>query len=226
MVTWTVIGGTSILKFSDGRRFDIGTKEGANALLRGLTTNMGLFSAKMKAISKIQKKKRLNACDISTMDEFSFLAHELPTHCGEVLFREKMPHSEIQCWLAFVIERLHKMSSEPKWIHQGHWELYDQRLLGCTLCMFKHPVPVDLAIEGNFFQTLASFAKACRDPEPAFKMIVPIVLVAFASSKKYSDTISVGNMEVEGAVEVPAGIDEEPLEPQRRTVSWADIVKR
>jgi len=204
MVTWAVIAGeTFILKFSDGRRFDIGTKEGANALLRGLT-KFDLFSSKMKAIiSKIQKKKRLNNNDKGVIRDATFVLRELSRHCDEVLFREKIPLSEIQCWLDFTILQLHKMSSDPKWIHQGHWEVYDQRLLGSTLAMLRHPVPVDFAFEGKFFQALADFAKAykgrgcSRNHEPDFKMIVPIVLVAFASSKKYSDTISSFELAVE-----------------------------
>jgi len=213
MVTWAVIAGeTFILKFSDGRRFDIGTKEGANALLRGLT-KFDLFSSKMKAIiSKIQKKKRLNNNDKGVIRDATFVLRELSRHCDEVLFREKIPLSEIQCWLDFTILQLHKMSSDPKWIHQGHWEVYDQRLLGSTLAMLRHPVPVDFAFEGKFFQALADFAKAYKsrrssgDSEKAFEVIFFIVIMAFRSSTESPETNSSAelvfqNFEASGVLE-------------------------
>mmetsp|Transcript_31207 Transcript_31207/g.75058 ORF Transcript_31207/g.75058 Transcript_31207/m.75058 type:complete len:385 (-) Transcript_31207:167-1321(-) len=212
MVTWAVIAGeTFILKFSDGRRFDIGTKEGANALLRGLT-KFDLFSSKMKAISKIQKKKRLNNNDKGVIRDATFVLRELSRHCDEVLFREKIPLSEIQCWLDFTILQLHKMSSDPKWIHKGHLELYDKCLLSDPLTMFLHPVPVDLAFEGKYFQALADFAKAYKsrrssgDSEKAFEVIFFIVIMAFRSSTESPETNSSAelvfqNFEASGVLE-------------------------
>mmetsp|Transcript_35799 Transcript_35799/g.86595 ORF Transcript_35799/g.86595 Transcript_35799/m.86595 type:complete len:438 (+) Transcript_35799:394-1707(+) len=88
----------------------------------------------------------------------------LPQKADRTLFRGKIPESEIQCWLDYVIEGIRGLTTNKSWIQSGHvadaWLLLEP----CQF-MFCHGVPVVLAFESEFFQVLSSFIKVRKESD-------------------------------------------------------------
>ncbi|CAJ1957532.1 unnamed protein product [Cylindrotheca closterium] len=106
-----------MVKLSDGRSMNIGSNHGANAFLRA-ASKIDHFSFHVNQINGIRRKKRINDIDshkiIKHIEFFNSIARADPD-----LFREKVPQSEIKCWLDFIVESIKKMSTDSKWISTG-----------------------------------------------------------------------------------------------------------
>mmetsp|Transcript_17602 Transcript_17602/g.43307 ORF Transcript_17602/g.43307 Transcript_17602/m.43307 type:complete len:847 (+) Transcript_17602:218-2758(+) len=142
----------------DGSRVDIGTEEGANALLLA-GCGEEYISSKLKEIRKIRNKNRLLPQDEEKLQILHGFIAFFVVNADQQLFREKIPESEIQRWLDHVIQELKKLTNKRNWISTGELDGIDEMELAshCVSMMAKHAVPVALAFEGDFFRVLADF---------------------------------------------------------------------
>lgn len=148
----------------DGTVVDIATKEGANAFLNGASTN-DIFSVRLKEIRHLRKKqgikKRLNARNSNKLTEHYNFIDALARCADRDIFREKIPESEIQEWLNWVIEEIQSFSENQYYINSGRLDENDYFVLALVDSFFdRHSVVVNLAFECGFFQVVASFIKA------------------------------------------------------------------
>eukprot|EP00526_Cylindrotheca_closterium_P011848 CAMPEP_0113647236 /NCGR_PEP_ID=MMETSP0017_2-20120614/24995_1 /TAXON_ID=2856 /ORGANISM="Cylindrotheca closterium" /LENGTH=487 /DNA_ID=CAMNT_0000559263 /DNA_START=77 /DNA_END=1540 /DNA_ORIENTATION=+ /assembly_acc=CAM_ASM_000147 len=140
----------------DGQRVDIATKEGADAFLKSVqVSNFKYFSQQVEKLTKPRKKGKLPFnTKLKIHDFFGYLAE----NADKDLFREKIPESEIRCWMNYVIQEIKQLTTNKSWIQTG------DSMGACVLqpfqTMFMHAVPVALAFETGFFQVLSNFVKA------------------------------------------------------------------
>mmetsp|Transcript_35793 Transcript_35793/g.86585 ORF Transcript_35793/g.86585 Transcript_35793/m.86585 type:complete len:438 (+) Transcript_35793:394-1707(+) len=157
----------------------------------------------------------------------------LPQKADRTLFRGKIPESEIQCWLDYVIEGIRGLTTNKSWIQSGHvadaWLLLEP----CQF-MFCHGVPVVLAFESEFFQVLSSFIKVRKESDgramPSTRLCNQIALLvssAFTVSisgfdNNWSSDKSFKKLEASGILEEFLRCVTEPA-PQMKG-GWFDAV--
>jgi len=145
----------------NGNRVDISTKEGVNALLQQ-ADGFNFFSETVKKLNMSQNNGR--RMKFKTKSKLISVFRLLPQKADRTLFRGKIPESEIQCWLDYVIEGIRGLTTNKSWIQSGHvadaWLLLEP----CQF-MFCHGVPVVLAFESEFFQVLSSFIKVRKESD-------------------------------------------------------------
>ena len=120
-------------------------KGGANSFLRR-TSNFTLFSAHVEEIKKMQqRKKQWNGNNKKVrvrLHTFFAKVAEADRH----RFREKVPKSEVQCWLDFTITEIKRFTSKSEWIATGNLQEHDVHVLSTCITMFNHPVVVVLPL--------------------------------------------------------------------------------
>mmetsp|Transcript_42947 Transcript_42947/g.103937 ORF Transcript_42947/g.103937 Transcript_42947/m.103937 type:complete len:155 (+) Transcript_42947:116-580(+) len=103
---------------SDGSRVDVGTKEGANALLRG-SSNIDYFSNAVKELKKIRSKPRVTMKGRERHMVVCSAISKLSAHADRGVFRERFPESEIQYWMDYTMEEVTKLTTNSKWTRFG-----------------------------------------------------------------------------------------------------------
>lgn len=124
-------------------------------------SNFDHVSSKLKEIRKLRKKARLNARDDEKLNELQDFITEFARHADQKTFRAKIPQSELQDWLDYIIEEIKILTKKRNWISIGELSRYDFRVLrDCAESFFRHTVPVFMAFETEFFEVLSDFIKA------------------------------------------------------------------
>ena len=74
----------------------------------------------------------------------------------------QIPQGEVKLYIEHLMERFRHHTKEPNWKNKGTimTHLNDQVMINSTVELFMHTVPVKLAHQLNFFETLAEFAAA------------------------------------------------------------------
>ena len=74
----------------------------------------------------------------------------------------QIPESELKLYIEHLMTRLQYHSKDPNWINRGTVMTYlnDRVMINSTVELFMQKVPVKLAYQMNFFETLAEFAAA------------------------------------------------------------------
>lgn len=159
---------TSILKptnepfevsLPNGTVVDINTKEGANAFLRGGSSDC--ISSNIKEIAKLRKKETLNAHDKAQLEKLYTFVDCLAEKGDPEIFRAKIQESGIQDWLSYITDEFERFSKKRIWILAGRLEPDDCSVLLFCVAMFeRHVVPTSLVFGSKFFHVLANFLKA------------------------------------------------------------------
>ena len=114
------------------------------------------FRKRLRNVKRFEAEK-LGSEIVSS--SFEFLARNTESS----FFRKRIPVSELQCWLHYVIDSIKTMSTKQRWIKTGNLGDLDTFTLNHCLPMACQVVPAALAFEGDFFQVLASFLKARKE---------------------------------------------------------------
>lgn len=135
----------------DGRRFDISSTIGAELFLQSVS-NFDFFSSKV-----IEMRDRRRLCN--AVLELTSAAFHLGMNVGTELFAEKIPLSEIACWLQFATVQVEQLATD-----NGFWNTeFATKVLGQCALMFVRTLPVALGFKSIFFEALAKFGKARKE---------------------------------------------------------------
>ena len=153
----------------DGTIVDIATKEGVHAYLNGVSTFHD-FSSNLKQIRKLRKKKQLNARDDKHLRGLVNFITSIAIYADRETFRAKIPESEIQDWLNYVIEELKNLTRKPSWVNSGKFDKRDEHIFLSFTSWFGggHLLLVQLAFKCDFYQVLANSIKVLKRVLPHF----------------------------------------------------------
>jgi len=118
------------------------------------------------------------------------IAQALAKICDLEIF-DKIPESEIECWMDHVMEQITEKTKDDRCVHHAFL------LLRQYVSMFMHSVSTHLAFEKYFFRVLANFIASRKTPslpctEVAGKYVVMImsnVLYTVSSNQKILLTV-------------------------------------
>lgn len=159
-----IIEGEFNLQIDDGSFVNVFEEGGPDAFLRGTSLkNMTIFSSVVSEIKEIlkkaKKKKKVNAADKGKLKGFHNFLVAVSGHSTFTLFDEKVPASEIQCWLEFTIDEIKRFTAMPKWINTGTLEKHDMDILQTCMSMFNQANVVRAAFGSGFFRALGDMVK-------------------------------------------------------------------
>jgi len=110
----------------------------------------------------LRSDRRPTPQEANEMSFFYSMAYELGSNSNNEMFGQ-IPESEIRLYLNHVMRELDRMvEPNTNWMRTGNLSQnrHEDVLVGCLIGLFMKPVPVKVALEIDFFSTLAKFVCA------------------------------------------------------------------
>ena len=119
--------------------------------------------------------------------EMNLIAHALAENCDPEIF-DRIPKSEIECWMDHVMEQITERTKDDRCAHTGILSdrSHTYLLLKQCVSMFMHSVSTSLAFEKGFFQVLANFIASRKTPSLPCTEIVARNVVMIMSNVLYT----------------------------------------
>eukprot|EP00526_Cylindrotheca_closterium_P016514 CAMPEP_0113647192 /NCGR_PEP_ID=MMETSP0017_2-20120614/24971_1 /TAXON_ID=2856 /ORGANISM="Cylindrotheca closterium" /LENGTH=327 /DNA_ID=CAMNT_0000559215 /DNA_START=150 /DNA_END=1129 /DNA_ORIENTATION=+ /assembly_acc=CAM_ASM_000147 len=158
------------VRLPSGFSVNIFSEQGVQSFLE-TELSQTYISSDLKTIRTIRNDKNRTCTEEDLLYSLTAKIEFLPALADQTFFRDRVPESEIQVWLDFVIDELKALSTKPCWVRTGDLGADDMSSLNISAAMFKcHAVPVALAFESEYFYVLANFLKACPNRLPSTKI--------------------------------------------------------
>jgi hypothetical protein len=149
------------------------TRNGAHAFTKKKRDNSTFFSSTIGGKLASQEEYKVQ------LVEMYLIAHALAENCDPEIF-DKIPESEIECWMDHVMEQITDKTKDDRCVHTGI--LSDRHhaflLLKPCVSMFMHSVSTHLAFEKDIFRVLANFIASRKKPSlPCTEIARHVVMI-------------------------------------------------
>jgi hypothetical protein len=145
-----------IVHLANGSSVDVYTRNGAHAFIQK-PGPFNYFTSNIESANRIRQKAeesnggKLTPKEKQQLEVTHLMADALAENSDENIFN-KIPESEIGCWMDHVMEQIAEKTKDRRWIQTGILsERCDAFLLNPCITMLLHPVPIRLAFEKGFF---------------------------------------------------------------------------
>jgi hypothetical protein len=194
-----------IVNMHSGQKIDVCTRDGAHAFIRNIqekqlevthltadtrngahaftrkTGQFNFFSSTIGGKPTSQEEYQVQ------LVEMNLIAYALAEHCDPEIF-DKIPESEIECWMDHVMEQITEKTKDDRCAHTGI--LSDRYhtffLLKPCVSMFMHSVSTRLAFEKDIFRVLANFIASRKTPSLPCTEIIAGNVVMIMSNVLYT----------------------------------------
>ena len=179
-----------IVHLPNGSSVDVYTRNGAHAFIQK-PGPFDYFTSNIESANRIRQKakenngRKLTPKEKQQLEVTYLMADALAGNSDENIFN-KIPESEIGCWMDHVMEQIAEKTKDRRWIQTGILsERCDTFLLNPCIAMLLHPVPIRLAFEKGFFQVLSDFIASRKAPSLPCTDIAETVVMLVSNAVCY-----------------------------------------